>query len=80
MKFTVYAKTGCPYCVKIQKVLELSNVNHEILYLNDDFDAENFIKKFGSDSSFPQVTLDNERHIGGCIDTVKFLKECNVIN
>lgn len=80
MKFTVYAKTGCPYCVKIQKVLELSSLNHEILYLNDDFTSQIFIEKFGKDSSFPQVVLNDEKSIGGCIETVRFLKENNVIN
>ena len=29
--FTVYSKEGCPYCVKVQKVLELAGLNHVLL-------------------------------------------------
>ncbi|MFN9956618.1 MAG: glutaredoxin domain-containing protein, partial [bacterium] len=28
MKFTVYSKDGCPYCTKVQKVLELAQLQH----------------------------------------------------
>jgi glutaredoxin len=80
MKFTVYSKNGCPYCEKIQRVLGLTNVDHTIYYLDEDFTKEEFLEKFGSESSFPQVILDNDVSLGGCIETVKFLKENKIVS
>lgn len=80
MKFTVYSKRGCPYCDKIQKVLEISKLNHQIYYLDEDFTVEEFFEKFDSNKSFPQVILNEDTCLGGCVDTVKFLKEQNIVN
>ncbi len=38
MKFTVYSKRGCPYCTKIIKVLELSELDHKVYKLDEHFD------------------------------------------
>ena len=78
MKFTVYSKDGCPYCTKVQQVLELAELQHVIYKLNDDFTREEFYAEFGQGSTFPQVVLDGER-IGGCVDTVKYLTEQNLV-
>lgn len=80
MKFIVYSKNGCPYCEKIQKVLEISNLDHTIYYLDEDFTKEQFWEQFGEQKSFPQVILNDGISIGGCVETVKFLKENNIIN
>lgn len=80
MKFIVYSKTGCPYCEKVQKVLEISNLDHTIYYLDQDFTKEQFLDQFGEKVSFPQVLLNDGTSIGGCIETVKFLKENNIIS
>jgi glutaredoxin len=78
MKFTVYSKDGCPYCTKIQQVLELSNLQHVVYKLGTNFNKEEFYAEFGRGSTFPQVVLDN-KHLGGCTDTVKYLQENNLI-
>lgn len=78
MKFTVYSKDGCPYCTKIQQVLELSNLQHVVYKLGTNFNKEEFYAEFGQGSTFPQVVLDN-KHLGGCTDTVKYLQENNLI-
>lgn len=83
MKFTVYSKNGCPYCDKIKKILEISNQNYTIKILNEDFTIEDYMTKFSSKTPFPQVILHDsvgETRLGGCIQTVKFLKEKNVIS
>jgi len=83
MKFTVYSKNGCPYCEKIQKVLEISKLNHTVHFLDCDFTKEEFIIEFGENKSFPQVILHDHTgdvYLGGCIETVKFLKEQNIVN
>lgn len=79
MKFTVYSKEGCPYCTKIKQVLHLSNLEHIVYTLGEDFDRTQFYAEFGEGSTFPQVILNDEMHIGGCSDTVKYLKEQNLV-
>lgn len=78
MKFTVYSKDGCPYCTKIQQVLELANLQHVVYKLGTDFTREEFYAEFGQGSTFPQVLLD-EKHLGGCTDTVKYLQENKIV-
>jgi glutaredoxin len=79
MKFTVYSKDGCPYCNKIQQVLELSSLEHVVYKLNTDFTREQFYSEFGEGSTFPQVILNDQNHLGGCTDTVQYLKEQNIV-
>ena len=78
MKFTIYSKDGCPYCTKVQQVLELAQLQHVVYKLNDDFTREEFYAEFGQGSTFPQVLVDDQ-HIGGCTDTVQYLKEQNLV-
>lgn len=78
MNFTVYTKQNCPHCYKIKQVLELTGTEFDTYNLGDDFTREEFYAKFGEGSTFPQVVCNNEK-IGGCIDTIKFLREQQVI-
>lgn len=79
MKFTIYSKDGCPYCTKIQQVLELSSLEHVIYKLNENFTREQFYAEFGEGSTFPQVILNDQTHLGGCTETVKYLREQNLV-
>jgi glutaredoxin len=78
MKFTVYSKNGCPYCVKIKDVLTLCNQSFVVYKLNTDFTKEEFYNEFGRSATFPQVVCD-EQKLGGCNDTIKFLKEQKIV-
>ena len=79
MKFTVYSKDECPYCTKVKQVLELSNLEHVVYTLGEHFNREDFYAEFGEGSTFPQVILNDQQHLGGCTDTVKYLKEQNLV-
>lgn len=79
MRFTVYSKNGCPYCSKIEQVLQLSNLEHKVYKLDEDFTRDQFYAEFGDRSTFPQVVMNDTEHLGGCTDTVKYLQENNVI-
>jgi glutaredoxin len=79
MKFTVYSKDGCPYCSRIQEVLELANLQHVVYKLNTDFTREEFYSEFGQGSTFPQVILNDQTHLGGCTDTVRYLQEQKLV-
>lgn len=78
MKFTVYSKIECPYCYKIKQVLDLCGKDFVVYTLDEHFTKEEFYLKFGEGSTFPQVVV-NDQHLGGCVDTIKYLKENNII-
>ena len=79
MKLTVYSKDGCPFCYKIEQVLDLINAQYKIYKLNEDFTKDEFYAKFGKGSTFPQVILNDEKQLGGCTETIKYLKETKII-
>ena len=74
MNFAVYTKEGCPYCDKVKEVLQLTGSSFVVYNLDEHFDRDSFYGEFGQGSTFPQVVVDGKK-IGGCVDTVKFLKE-----
>ena len=78
MTFTVYSRDGCPYCDKVQQVLQLAEIKHVIYKLNTDFNREEFYEKFGKGSTFPRVVRDGEL-LGGCTDTVQYLREQKLV-
>ncbi len=79
MRFTVYSKNGCPFCSKIEQVLELANLEHKIYKLDENFTRDEFYAEFGQGSTFPQVIMNDTEHLGGCTDTVKYLQENKII-
>ena len=78
MNFTVYSREGSPYCVKIKEVMQLAKLQHRVYDLGTDFTREEFYDQFGYGSTFPQVVVDN-KNLGGCTDTVKYLREQKII-
>ena len=76
--FTVYSRDGRPYCTKIQQVLQLAELRHVIYKLDRDFDRDSFYGQFGKGSTFPQVVLNGD-NLGGCTETVQYLKENNLV-
>ena len=78
MEFLVYSKEACPYCYKVMQVLQLTGKRFVEYKLDRDFTREEFYGKFGEGSTFPQVLCD-DRKIGGCVDTIQFLREEKII-
>ena len=74
MNFAVYSKDGCPYCEKIKQVMDLTKLSYVVYNLNEDFDRDSFYGEFGQGSTFPQVVVDGKK-LGGCVDTIQFLRE-----
>ena len=81
MTFTVYSKKGCPFCDKVKVVLNELSIKKGypiICYeLGTQFTREEFYAEFGEGSTFPQVIFET-KHLGGCVDTVKYLQENNM--
>ena len=78
MNYTIFSKDGCPYCEKIKQVLELTGSRFVVYTLGEQFDRDAFYGEFGEGSTFPQVVVDGKK-LGGCTDTIKYLKEHQVI-
>ena len=78
MNFTVYSKDGCPYCTKVVQVLELAQLSHVVYKLDEHFDRQSFYGQFGDGSTFPQVVV-NQTNLGGCTETVQYLKEKKLV-
>lgn len=74
MEFVIYSKENCPYCEKVKQLLNVLNIDHTIYNLNEDFSREIFYSKFGENSTFPQVIV-NETVIGGSTEFIKYLRE-----
>jgi len=79
MNFIVYSKENCPYCYKVKQVLELTGSKFVSYELGEDFTREEFYAKFGKGSTFPQVLCDDKK-LGGSVDTIKFLKEQQIVS
>lgn len=81
MIFTVYSRTGCPYCQKIKQLFEINEFKYVEYLLDRDFTREQFYSEFGEETTFPQIVFNDQR-LGGCIDTIQYLQEkdicCNV--
>jgi len=78
MNFAVYTKDGCPYCDKVKQVLELTGSKFVVYNLDQHFDEDAFYGEFGEGSTFPQVVCEGNK-LGGCVDTIKYLKEQRII-
>jgi len=76
--FTVYSKSGCPYCSKIVEVLNHINASYIVYSLGEHFDKDSFYGEFGNGTTFPQILL-NGKKLGGCVDTIKYLKEEQIV-
>tara|TARA_Y100000004_G_C8811456_1_gene367870 strand:- start:287 stop:523 length:237 start_codon:yes stop_codon:yes gene_type:complete len=78
MKYTVYSRKGCPYCEKVVQVFKLSEQTFVEYKLDKDFTRDQFYEEFGEGATFPQVISD-KKYIGGCTETIAFLRENKVI-
>ena len=79
MNFAVYSKDGCPYCDKIKQVLDLTKTSYVVYNLGEQFDRESFYDEFGEGCNFSSSIWLMVRKLGGCIDTIKYLKENQII-
>lgn len=70
----IFSKENCSYCLYVAKLLSEIGLEYTKLTLGEDFSKADFYKKFGMDSTFPRVEID-EKLIGGAADTVEWLKE-----
>lgn len=78
MNYTIYSRDGCPYCQKIVTIMQHYDFKFVEYKLDRDFTREGFYEQFGQGATFPQV-VENSKNLGGCTETVKYLKEQNLL-
>ncbi len=70
----IYSRPGCPFCTKIKEVYKSKGWGYSEYVLGTNFTKEQFYAEFGQGSTFPQVIIGG-RKMGGCTETVKYLRE-----
>lgn len=73
-EFYVYSKNGCGFCDNLIAFMNSKGISYQKFLLGTDFTSEDFVSKFGTGTSFPQVIMGYEQ-IGGMKDTVRYLVE-----
>ena len=53
--------------------MNLTNIDHVVNTLGEDFDRSQFKKEFGSDATFPRVVINGEL-VGGAKEAIDFIK------
>jgi len=76
--FAVYTTIGCPYCTKVTSALQLAEQRYVEYKLGRDFERDEFYSEFGQGATFPQIQVDGKK-LGGCAETVKYLKENDLV-
>ena len=71
-EFYVYSKNGCGFCEKLIDFMSKKGITYQKFLLGQDFTSEDFVDKFGTGTTFPQVIAGYEQ-IGGMKDTVRYL-------
>lgn len=78
MGIVVYSKENCPYCQKIKQIFDLKEISYVEYKLGRDFTREQFLAEFPEQSTFPRILIDGNL-IGGCTETIQYLKEKNIV-
>ena len=76
--YTIYSKSGCPYCIKAKTLL---NIDNPIIINCDEYLVDNkeeflqFIKEYAlkEHKTFPMIFCDT-KFIGGYSDLLDFLR------
>lgn len=78
-EFHMYSKLGCSHCKSLKQVFTLKNIPFKEYRYPEHFKDKFFKDLFGKDATFPQV-VHNGIKIGGASDTIKYMKENNIIS
>ena len=60
------------------QVFDAKGISYREYILDHHFSREAFYGEFGDLTTFPQVLLNADK-LGGCVETVKYLRENNII-
>ena len=70
----IYTRNGCAFCTKIKEVYKSKGWGFAEYKLDVNFTREQFKQEFGPRATFPQIIIAGHK-MGGCTETVKYLRE-----
>ena len=73
MNVIIYSKNDCKHCKLIKEVMDLTNIDHVVYTLGEDFNRSQFKSEFGSEATFPRVIINGEL-VGGAKEAIDFIK------
>lgn len=69
MKYTVYGKPGCVFCIKAKNLLERNSQKYDYVDIDEDAQAKHFVKEVLAAKKVPQIMLHKDdgtvEHVGG---------------
>ena len=74
----LYSRDNCQWCERVKQLMDSVKFPYIEYKYGVDFTRKEFYAEFGEGATFPQVQIDN-KHIGGCKDTLHFLQEEGII-
>ena len=78
MKAILWSRDNCQWCDRVKELFTATKIDYIEYKLDREFSRAQFYEEFEEGATFPQVQLDN-KHIGGCKETLKYLQEKNMI-
>jgi|TARA_B100002052_G_C15754871_1_gene539521 glutaredoxin len=78
MKAVFYSKDNCQWCERVRQLFDNLDIEYLEYKFEKHFTKQQFYDEFGEGATFPQVSIDN-KHIGGCKDTLHYLQENKLI-
>ena len=78
MKAVLWSKENCQWCERVRQLFSHCKIDYLEYKLDKDFTRKQFYEEFEEGATFPQVQLDN-KHIGGCKDTLHYLQSKKMI-
>ena len=77
-KAVLWSRDNCQWCERVRQLFTATKIEYLEYKLDRDFTRPQFYEEFEEGATFPQVQLDN-KHIGGCKETLRYLQEKNMI-
>tara|TARA_B100000513_G_C11737111_1_gene128915 strand:- start:96 stop:344 length:249 start_codon:yes stop_codon:yes gene_type:complete len=74
----LYSRDNCQWCERVKQLMDSVKFPYIEYKYGVDFTRKEFYAEFGEGATFPQVQIDN-KHIGGCKDTLHYLQEQGII-
>ena len=78
MKAVLWSKDNCQWCERVRQLFAAVKIEYLEYKLDKDFTRRQFYEEFEEGATFPQVQIDN-KHIGGCKDTLHHLQSLKMI-
>lgn len=64
IRYTIWSKNNCSFCQQAKSLLLVKGLAFEVKMLDQDYNMDDFMKRFPSARTFPAIEIDGN-YIGG---------------